>query len=143
MNKTGQISTYLAAAVLFVFGAVYLIRNEFMPYHAEAVGLSWSELEEPFQILFMAGMKIAAFGFLATSCAIGFLQYQFQKNQITWIPGLILFLGTMSFAGSMSAIIIVKLNTAANPPIALAAIAFALIIFGFLSNQKIAKNHDS
>jgi len=50
---------YVVGAVLpgFVFGAIYLFRGEFMPYHAVAVGMAWSEVPHPFQILTLALLK--------------------------------------------------------------------------------------
>ena len=40
---------YLAAAVLLLgFGLLYSLRGEFMPYHADAVGMPWSDVPTPF-----------------------------------------------------------------------------------------------
>ena len=38
----------IAALLLLVFALVYLTRSEFMPYHSDAVGLEWAEVDPAF-----------------------------------------------------------------------------------------------
>ena len=35
------------------FGVTYVLRPEFMPYHAEAVGLPWTRVAQPYQVLIL------------------------------------------------------------------------------------------
>jgi hypothetical protein len=60
----------LAALLIAAAGLVYLFRSEFRPYHAEAVGPSWSEVERPFQILIRTLMIVLGGACLATSSAV-------------------------------------------------------------------------
>lgn len=43
-------------------GAVYLFSTSFMPYHAEALGKSWAQLEPAAQTLLLALMQVAGAG---------------------------------------------------------------------------------
>lgn len=131
MKANGKIPTYLGASILLVFGVVYAIKMEFMAYHSDAMGMDWSDLGHSQQILFLAGMKIASAAFISAAGAIIFLQYQFGKNKLKWIPGLILFIGALNFIGIFSAILIVLLNTPGTPPYWFAAIGFVLLLVGF------------
>jgi hypothetical protein len=61
------LACYAAVAVLLGgFGATYLHRTEFMPYHADAVGKRWSDLPPGYQALTRALMK----GFGGTSVVL-------------------------------------------------------------------------
>lgn len=112
-----------------------------MPYHAEAAGMTWYAIDSNFQYLFMAGMKIAGTGFILSSLTIAFLQSRIRKDQVKWIPLLILFIGTMSYIGSISAILIVKFNTSGNPPYLLATVGWLLVVVGFYGNANQGKNY--
>jgi hypothetical protein len=82
MKKTWHsIPTYMAALILFVFGMIYLLRGSFMPYHSEAVGMSWEQVQPSMQYLLLALMRAAAGGFLATATAIMVLQFIYQKTR--------------------------------------------------------------
>jgi hypothetical protein len=53
------ISYGCVALLSILFALIYLTRNQFMPYHAEALSLSWSELAEEMQVLILALMRAA------------------------------------------------------------------------------------
>ncbi|KPK11998.1 MAG: hypothetical protein AMJ62_16160 [Myxococcales bacterium SG8_38] len=53
------------AIVSLVLGTIYLFRDSFMPYHAAALGKSWTELGPATQTLLKALMEVAAGGWLA------------------------------------------------------------------------------
>jgi hypothetical protein len=136
-NIIGNLSTYSAAILLFIFGFIYLLKSSFMPYHHEAVNTNWNEIEPSFRILILALMRAASGGFITMAIAITFLQYQFQKNPSTgWIPNLILVLGTVFMFCSLYAIILVSLNTPGRPPIFADMAGEVLIIIGFIFNRK-------
>ncbi|MCP4150192.1 MAG: hypothetical protein GY757_20765, partial [bacterium] len=63
----------LTVLLLFVFGLVYLLQAQFMPYHADAVGKQWGELAPAFQVLFLALMKVVAGAWLAGASAMALL----------------------------------------------------------------------
>ena len=50
-------SYLIALLLLAIFGLIYLFRPQFMPYHGDAVGMSWEEVPHAFRILIIALMK--------------------------------------------------------------------------------------
>ena len=78
------ISYSLVALVSILFGLIYLIRNEFMPYHSKAIGSSWSDVERNLQVLIIALMRAAGGGFLATGLAILILLIVPWRAGDTW-----------------------------------------------------------
>jgi hypothetical protein len=120
------------ALLSILFGLVYLTRNQFMPYHAEALGLSWSELAEKMQVLILALMRAAGGGFLATGLAISLLLvFPFRVGD-TWsiytIPGISL----CTSIGTLYATLLVKTKTPGTPPVFLSFLALALTMIGFV-----------
>jgi hypothetical protein len=135
-NITGSLSNYLAATILLSFGFVYLFRNSFMPYHSSAISLAWTQVDHATQYLFLALMKAIAGGFLSLSFAIFFLQYKFSIHKISWIPVLILIIGTISVICTSYATIIISFHTPGRPPVADAILGEMLLIVGFIFNRK-------
>src|SRR5512134_3717360 len=78
--------TYLTATLLLAaFGGVYLLRPQFMPYHAAAVGLAWEEVPPAFQVLILALMKSLGGAMLATALAlVAMLWVPFRKGE-RWV----------------------------------------------------------
>ena len=126
------ISYSFVAFILLLFGSIYLARNQFMPYHAEALSLSWSELDEKMQVLIIALMRAAGGGFLATGLAIFVLLIIPFKAGDTWaiytIPALCLCLS----GGTLYATLLVKTKTPGRPPVFLSFLALALTVVGFI-----------
>ena len=50
-------------------GATYLFRGSFMPYHADALGRSWAEVEPALQTLLGALMDVAGAGWIGIGVA--------------------------------------------------------------------------
>ncbi|MCX6277840.1 MAG: hypothetical protein NT004_07070 [Bacteroidetes bacterium] len=135
-NTIGRLTTYTAAIILLGFGLVYLLRNSFMPYHSEAISLEWGKVEPATQFLFLAFMRAISGGFIATAVAIIFLQYKLQVNKLSWIPLLILTLGTISMLCTLYAIMIVSVHTPGRPPFGTDMIGEALLLVGFVFNRR-------
>ncbi len=135
-NVTGSVTTYLAGTILLSFGFVYLFRNSFMPYHSAAIRLAWTQVDPDTQYLFLALMKATAGGFISLSFAIIFLQYKFTIHKISWIPLLILLIGTISMVCTSWATIIISSHTPGRLPVEDAVIGELLLIVGFIFNRK-------
>jgi|UPI000788B6F6 hypothetical protein len=45
-----------------ILGSVYVLRDEFMPYHAQALGQAWGSLDPASQTLLLALMDVAGAG---------------------------------------------------------------------------------
>ena len=126
------ISYALVALVLILFGLIYLIKNQFMPYHEEALNSSWSDLESNLQVLILALMRAAGGGFLATGLAIFILLIIPFRAGDTWAMYGIPSIGLCTSFGTLYATLLVKTRTPGNPPVILSSIALALTIIGFI-----------
>ena len=124
---------YLVLGIVnIVLGAMYFSSEQFMPYHSQAVGRSWQEVDPGTQILVLALMKVAGagwinLGFLTIILALG----EFVKRSI--VTRWALPTGTLIFyLGSLAATWGVYQETGASTPWlpSLAMIGVALLAFG-------------
>jgi hypothetical protein len=53
-----------------IFGFIYLLCDTIMPYHQQAIGLKWTELEPGLQVLLNGLIKVAASGFFILGITI-------------------------------------------------------------------------
>jgi hypothetical protein len=65
---------------IFLIGVAYLGKKTCMPYHIQALGMSWQDIPSNTRLIIMALMKVAGSGFIATSIAtacllINYLSY--------------------------------------------------------------------
>ena len=51
-------------------GVVYLLTNKFMPYHSDAIGASWGNLDANYQGLFLGLLKGLGAGALSSGVAL-------------------------------------------------------------------------
>lgn len=122
----------LGILLLVVFGVVYLIRTEFMPYHAVAVGKQWAEVPSAFQVLTLALMRSVAGGFLGVAFLMFILLViPFRQGQ-RWAQWTIPAGGMIISAGSLYSTVSVALNTPANPPWIAGVAGMVLMGGGFL-----------
>jgi len=135
-NLIGNLCTYVAAGLLLSYGLVYLFRNSFMPYHSDAVSLKWEEVNEATRFLILALMRATAGGFISLSFTIIFLQYKLSTQRVSWIPVLILIIGTISMLCSAYATILVSEHTPGHPPLVVAIVGELILIVGFIFNRK-------
>jgi hypothetical protein len=62
---------YMIIAVSFIVtGLAYLLYPQIMPYHEQAIGRSWSELDSSLQILLRGMMKLISAGFFVSALSI-------------------------------------------------------------------------
>jgi len=139
-NVTGNLTTGLASAILLVFGSIYLLKNSFMSYHSASLSLKWEEVGMTTQFLILALMRATAGGYISLAVAIIFLQYRISVKRLSWIPLLILIIGTISMLCSLYAELIVSDNTPGRPPVLITLVGETLLITGFIFNRKFVKN---
>ncbi len=145
MRKTRQaamVGYVISSVPLAVFGAVYLIRPEFMPYHAEAVGQSWAEVEPEFQILILALMRVVGGAFLALALATVVIAIKPFREGQAWATWLLPAIGFTAVGASLLAMMSVARNTPGNPPVSvvlgsgiLLGLCFGLSLFGGASTD--------
>jgi len=131
---------YAAAYLLFAgFAAIYLLRPQFMPYHAVALGMRWEEVGRPFQVLILGFMRVIGGGLLAAAFIGAVLLLWPFRQGAPWarwaIPVHGLILGLASLWGTLS----VQLNTPARSPWLAAAVGIFLLAAGGLLS--ISKEH--
>ncbi len=140
-KKLACISNYFAGILMLIFGAVYLFKNSFMPYHSVAVGSDWAAVDAGMQTLILALMRVAAGGYFATGVAVLLMQYNFARSKQNWIPCLILSIGLIESFTSIYATMIVRLNSPGKPPTAVAILGVVLLVVGYFFNRKSLKDN--
>ncbi len=137
LAHAGKWLNYIGALVPTLFGIIYLTRSSFMPYHADALEMEWSEVNREMQLLILALMRAVSGGYIATGVIIIVLQHQFSSSRLTWIPPLILVAGAINATTSVYATLIIRINTAGHPPTELISGAFLLFIAAYLLNRRL------
>ncbi len=135
-NKAGNIFTYLAALIPLVLGVIYFLRRFFLPYHEQAMDISWSDVDSNTRFLILALMKVVAGGYLAIALVLIVLQKKFSTSRISWIPMLILIVGILVGGASLYATLIVRLNSPGKPPIFFAIVGILLVVLGYVFNKR-------
>jgi hypothetical protein len=117
-----------ATVILLSFGVVYLVRGEFMPYHAVAVSRSWAEVDPAMQVLLLALMKVTAGGWIASSLALlVILLIPFRSGQ-RWSFFAVPIVGSILGISSLLVTLRVRALTPANPPWIAAAVGLGLLL---------------
>lgn len=83
---------YLAGAlylivglVSVIMGSIYLLADQFMPYHAQALQMEWVDLDPALQTLLLALMRVAAGGWLAIAIATFVLVAFPFRHGLCWV----------------------------------------------------------
>jgi hypothetical protein len=122
---------YLAVHLLFAtFAAIYLLRPQFMPYHAVAVGMRWEEVGRPFQILILGLMRVLGGSLLAAAFVGALLLFWPFRQGASWARWAIPAHGLIVASSSLYGTLYVELNTPAKSPWVAAAAAVVLLVSG-------------
>jgi len=122
MNLSHEIAfwMYLSLFTLqFMAGIVFVVRREFMPYHAAAVGMPWSGVPENFQILIIALLKFMGVTVITLSVAAFILILIPFREGVAWSIWAIPLLGLMQCAAIANATTQVVRKAQGKPPILL------------------------
>jgi hypothetical protein len=112
------------------WGVMYLLCNEFMPYHAVAVGMPWPEVPVPFKILIIALMKVAGGGWVTVAVAVFVLLLVPFRQGARWAYWAIPSLGLLHYADVCIAMAHVMTNTPATPPWGFTIAGIILLLIG-------------
>jgi hypothetical protein len=141
-RRVAMVGYVINSVFLAVSGVVYLLRPEFMPYHAEAVGQSWAEVEPAFQILILALMRVVGGAFLASALASVVIAIKPFREGQAWATWVLPATGLMVVGATLLATTSVARNTPGNPPVAkflgagvLVGLCFALSLLGRASKD--------
>lgn len=84
----------ITALVSLAMGSIYILRDSFMPYHADALQTRWADLDASLQVLILALMDVAGAGWIALGLvvlALLFGPFRTQRRSVRFlIPGAIL-----------------------------------------------------
>ena len=129
---------FLAALLLVGFGVVYLFRREFMPFHAIAADMPWSDVPPGFQAITLALMKALGGAHIVLALAVYVILFGPFRQGVRWARLTIPLLGLLSIAVTFYAMTYVAAHTPATPPFwaptlgaALTLTAFVLSIYPF------------
>jgi hypothetical protein len=107
-----------------------------MPFHSEALGLAWNEVDSGTQIIILALMRTVSGGLLAASLVVIVLQMKITTHKLNWLPGLILAVGSIVALTAIYATIIIRMNTPGEPLTGLLVAGLVLFIIGYIFNRK-------
>ena len=131
-EKIAFVLYMINALFAILFGFRYLFCDTMMPYHHQAIGMKWVELEPGLQVLINGFMKIVAGGFFMLGITtIVLLMIPFRKGErwaIWFIPALSLF--WLGFGLYVS--INIALQTQASTPWPVAIVILAITVVAFL-----------
>ncbi len=122
----------LATLIVAAFGATYLFRPEFMPYHSSAVGMPWADIGPSFQVLILALMRALGGTCLAVVILELILLFVPFRQGVVWARWAIPAGGLVLSAGALYAMFYVGLNTPATPPWIAPVVGAALLVTGLL-----------
>lgn len=115
-KRAAGLSYGITALVSLILGGIYLLKDSFMPYHAEALSRSWSEVEAVTQVLITALMTVAGGGWFTVGIVILLLLAFPFRNDRPWavyaLPAIIL----LFYLPNLSATLSVLQNTPGTPP---------------------------
>ena len=132
--KISFVCHLLATLILITFGVIYIFRSEFMPYHSDAVGMPWGEVNPSFQILILAFMRVIGYTFLAFGLLIVILLFVPFRQGAGWVRWAIPIAGLVVCAGTLYTSLYVRFNTPASPPWIAPVVASVFLLTGlFLS----------
>jgi hypothetical protein len=129
--RLAAFACYAAAALFAVaFGAVYMLRSSFMPYHEEALAKPWQQLEPRLQALLLGLMRTTGGGMLVGGVSAGILLLIPFRGGERWSDWAIPSIGLLTVLPSLYATLLVRSRTGAHTPVWAGAAAVGLIALG-------------
>jgi hypothetical protein len=131
---------HMAAFACFALGGLYiyalafdyLTRSEFMPFHREAVGKRWADIDSRMQTLVLSLMRAVGGSVFATGLAFTvILVIPFREGQ-AWAAFALALIGTAAGATALFATSYVKRQSPAHPPITGPIVGILLSLTGLI-----------
>lgn len=132
-----DIFTISGAGIFLIFGLAYLYKSISIKNHCNSIQQNFEELSLQNKTFLFALMRGVAGGALTVSTTIIYLQVQYSKQAVNWIPLIILISSSIFFLSSINAMILVKRKTTVKPPITILLLAMLFIIVGYFINIKV------
>lgn len=124
---------YLLGAVgAAIFGLMYMARQEFMPYHGQAIGKTWAELDDRLKTLLLA--LIRSIGVLSTALGIStiaILFFAFISREL-WSYYTIPLVELIGWGAFLGIPLVIKKKTGAKTPYMVGFVGIVLVVIGFV-----------
>jgi uncharacterized membrane protein len=117
--------------LLILGGMVYLFSPQIMPYHQEAVGMEWDEIDSRMQIMLLSLLKGAGLAAIVSGVAMGILLLVPFQHGDAWSRWAIPAVGFMLLLPAVCIAAKLAIVTGALIPWTLLFIPIVLLIFGF------------
>lgn len=124
-----------------IFGLVYLFSSQFMPYHQQAIGKNWSELEAPLQILLLALMRGVGCGAIGSGLAIGILTLFPFRGGNRWAVWTIPIICLVLSIPGLYATLAVRLGTPGQAPWGLFAFEIICALVAFILSYDVGETN--
>ena len=108
-----------------------------MPYHADAVGMSWDQVPQGFQFMITSLMKSLGGAWLSTFVAIWAILFMpFRKGEL-WAKYMLPVISLACLIPALYGSLYVRANSTAEPPWMVAIVAIAIYIIRLLKKNVI------
>jgi hypothetical protein len=122
----------LGALLLIAFGARYLLRREYMPYHAAATGMAWADLTPGLRALLLGLLRGGGGALLAAGIGIALLlAIPFRAGE-AWARWGSAAVGLTAAVPAAYATYRIRRDTAARPPLGVVVAGAVLFTVGLL-----------
>ena len=135
-QKIGFISYYITVILIILFGALYMFKPSFMPYHADIVHLNWDQIPLSEQVLVRALMIAVGGVTISVGIILGMFVLRFRKTMEQWISNYVMISGIIASLLITIAPVFVVIKSDSVPPFWFPAIIIALLIAGNLLAKK-------
>lgn len=133
MRTLSLILYVLALLPGLIYGAVYLVRRRFMPYHQAALGRTREELDLPTRTLLLGWMKIVGGGMLGCAIAGGFLLFVPFRAGEAWANWALLAIVLCGGLPAVYSTFLIHARTGAATPRAAALLVPSLGLAAFIT----------
>lgn len=120
------------AVGLFLFGLIYTFSREFLPFHSDAIQMSWSDLSQAQQVLYLGMMRTEGAGLLASALAIAVLLFIPFKRREIWCYWAMTAIGIVEHLPSMLGAYFTSQATPASSPWQLNLLGMVLLVLGLI-----------
>lgn len=147
MNKAKLITVVLYSIVVLITagaGLKFLTASQFFPYHAQAAGLEWSDLNPDLQMLILAGFKITGAGFLTVALNLSLMiLFSFTKHAQSWSGVAIPLVGLVFWSVVLSTTLTIFSATGAAAPWGPSLFCVIALLVGLFISQSALKKQSA
>lgn len=111
------------------FGLIYLFTKEYLFYHAQLVGLPWTEIPSRYQAVILGMLKMVGAGMLAFGVAISWLLVPLSRGELWATWAIFSIVATHGFISIYVTIILRRVNEKAKTNVLSACLGVVLSVF--------------